>query len=175
MNKVLNVNPSKKTKKKAKGYREVLIQCLTDVPVDVTKGIRLRTRWMRGLIFGFIGLAIILLGAALARFGWDRFIVVPPHTKLTVYQSTNCTIYLLGANPQTVFSGETLGHNVSYGAGGVYDVGISGTGRILFKKTVIQVEYDRVSVNNKLLDSRPCTYVVSDDGSVKVGAIRTYD
>ena len=60
---------------------------------------------MRGVIFG---LAIILLGAALARFGWNRFIVVPPHTKLTVYQSTNCKIYLMRATPETiVFSGET--------------------------------------------------------------------
>lgn len=129
------------------------------------------------MIFGFLGLVIILLvlAAAVLRFSWDRLVPVPPHTKLTLYQPPNCTIYLLDTNPQTIiFYGETLSHNVSGGEGGVYDVGISGTGKVLFKKTTIQVEYDRVSVNDKPLDSRPCSYIVRDNGTVKVGAIRTY-
>jgi hypothetical protein len=118
---------------------------------------------------------LVVGAAALIRFNWGRLVPAPPHAKLTVYQSSNCTIYLLSATPQTInFSGETLSHNVSGGAGGVYDVGISGAGSIFFKKTIIEVEDDRVSVNGKTLDSRPCTYIVGDDGAVKVGAIPTY-
>lgn len=132
----------------------------------------------RKIKFGLLGLVVVLLavGAAIIRFGWDRLVSVPPHTKLTVYQPPNCTLYLLGVNPQAIaFSGETFSHNVSGGEGGVYDVGISGTGRILFKNATIEVQHDRVFVNDKPLDSRPCAYIVRDNGTVTVGAIRTYD
>ena len=53
-------------------------------------------------------------------------------------------------------------------------IGVSGTGTAVNGSSIIRTDYNQVLVNGQPLDHSPCSYILEESHSLRVGEIRTY-
>lgn len=132
------------------------------------------TKMRRSFVVGAVvgtGLLVtaLLYGPSAWRFWRTR--PVPMHVQLTFYQSRNCSLFLLGARESDLqFAGNDLRHFRE----GPYAIGVSGTGTVVKGNSIIRMNYNQVLVNGQALDHTPCSYILDESQSLRIGAIQTY-
>jgi hypothetical protein len=125
----------------------------------------MRRRWL--LLAVLTGL--LFFGAAYRWFA----IHVQPHARLIITEPRYCVVYVPNGIPKDfVFVGSSLNHETE-DRGRVHTIALSGTGTVRYGKVQIGVSPDGISIDNRLLESTWCSYVLSSTGRLKVGEIRT--
>lgn len=142
------------------------------VPAANKRGFgKMRRSFVVGAAIG-TGLLVttLLYGPSAWRF-WRSTRPIPMHVQLTFYQSRNCSLFVLGARESDLqFAGNDLRHFRE----GPDKIGVSGTGTAVNGSSIIRTDYNQVLVNGQPLDHSPCSYILEESHSLRVGEIRTY-